>query len=289
MGRLLLVLALAACKYTAPTPAGSDVDAPPDTPPSIECGDLTCDGNATCDPVGPTCTCGAGFTGDGFTCTDIDECASANGGCASICVNTPGTFSCATPTTCADVKGLVPAATDGAFTLFVDGDPQKPWSAFCAGMATTPREFLTAGATARYTAGGSSPGTSVITTYTRLRILLGPPRILISDRTFATSTGMLNHGGTMVTSMPVGTAMDCLGNNSNAGTATIDLRGTAFSLASQSFAEGGSQPDHTISLTDSGQLFASTGGGFCGWYAPPTATFNPFNDNVPDATLPLSD
>ncbi|KAL4836289.1 hypothetical protein H8958_016909 [Nasalis larvatus] len=58
-----------------------------------------CHSNATCkeDEAATTCTCKEGFTGDGLTCVDVDECAipgAHNCSANSRCVNTPGSFSC---------------------------------------------------------------------------------------------------------------------------------------------------------------------------------------------------
>ena len=33
--------------------------------------------------------------GSGTNCVDVDECVKANGGCDDLCVNAPGSFSCA--------------------------------------------------------------------------------------------------------------------------------------------------------------------------------------------------
>jgi hypothetical protein len=41
------------------------------------------------------CTCNTGFTGDGFTCNDDDECTAMPCGENATCTNEPGTFSCA--------------------------------------------------------------------------------------------------------------------------------------------------------------------------------------------------
>lgn len=45
------------------------------------------------------CRCWPGFelSGDGNTCSDIDECAVSNGGCSDRCVNSPGGFRCDCP------------------------------------------------------------------------------------------------------------------------------------------------------------------------------------------------
>lgn len=60
-----------------------------------------CDVNATCTLSAlPACACNAGFSGDGTTCSDIDECAVSNGGCSTlpmvVCTNTPGSHTCGT-------------------------------------------------------------------------------------------------------------------------------------------------------------------------------------------------
>jgi len=55
-----------------------------------------CDTNAECTNAdgGFTCACETGFTGDGVTCVDDNECATNNGGCEQVCTNTPGSFTC---------------------------------------------------------------------------------------------------------------------------------------------------------------------------------------------------
>jgi hypothetical protein len=142
-----------------------------------------------------------------------------------------------------------------------------------------------------YTAGGASPGMSVITHYSALRIDPIPVRrspltfrVNIADQTFASSTGSLCHSssatscpaGQAVTSMPYGVAMDCMGGGSASGMANIDLRGTPFHVAhtfsTQGFVPGGSATFLTPSVVD------LTGGGYCGWNAP-APTDNPFNTN----------
>jgi hypothetical protein len=58
-----------------------------------------CDQNATCTDVfdGFTCSCDLGFTGDGVTCSDDDECTLVTDDCDpnADCTNTPGSFTCA--------------------------------------------------------------------------------------------------------------------------------------------------------------------------------------------------
>ena len=81
-----------------------------------------CDGNATCgNSVGSyTCTCNTGYTGSGVTCSDVNECLTANGGCAATatCTNTAGSNTCACNAgftgdgkTCTDVNECTLAVT----------------------------------------------------------------------------------------------------------------------------------------------------------------------------------
>ena len=60
---------------------------------------MTCDANASCqNTLGSfTCSCNAGFTGDGYSCTNINECSGANnGGCDPLtsCIDAPGSYYC---------------------------------------------------------------------------------------------------------------------------------------------------------------------------------------------------
>lgn len=53
-----------------------------------------CDANASC--TDSSCQCNAGFSGDGLSCTDIDECSDGTAQCDNnaTCSNTPGAYAC---------------------------------------------------------------------------------------------------------------------------------------------------------------------------------------------------
>jgi len=61
--------------------------------------------------------CPPGYTGDGKTCTDIDECEDESS-CGYICINSPGSYVCV----CSDGYELNEdgAACDGKFNIFVN-------------------------------------------------------------------------------------------------------------------------------------------------------------------------
>jgi cysteine-rich repeat protein len=80
------------CDNTTLPSTCSDVD---------ECapnGGNNCDANATCKntPGSFECKCKAGFTGDGVTCTNVDECADKTDNCGAhaSCTDKPGSFTC---------------------------------------------------------------------------------------------------------------------------------------------------------------------------------------------------
>jgi hypothetical protein len=280
MGRAAIALLSlsAACSFRhGATGTDAAVDAP-----LPACGGHTCDQHATC-VQSSNCVCVTGYSGDGATCTAVDPCATNNGGCAAACEMTgPGTSSCYTPQTCADVAAHTTLVDDSSVTLYAGAVPSRPWTAFCHGGV----EYLTlpAGAAAnygQYSASTKSPGTDVRTSYTRVRLDPATLKVDICDETFATSTGMLMHdptfnGNDPVTSMPLGSAMDCAGNNSHTGAANVDLTGAPFVVTS-GWSSAGNSPGGMATKTGGARVVAVTGGGNCGWTAPTGSPNNPFN------------
>jgi hypothetical protein len=87
-------------------PDAADLDARSVDASIDDCASASCDPDATCTdtPAGHTCTCDVGYEGDGMTCSDVDECATA-ARCASWsrCENRPGSYAClGEPARCLD-------------------------------------------------------------------------------------------------------------------------------------------------------------------------------------------
>jgi cysteine-rich repeat protein len=205
------------------------------------------------------------------TCGDsvvenFEQCDDGNGvqddGCTSTCV---------IPKTCADYVNADPGLPDGEYTLRYEGNPDKPWTAYCHDMAGAATEYLVLDNVGgdfnfgQYTAGGFSPGTSVRTSYERLRIDPLTLEVDIDDRTFASSGGALTHGGNPVTEISYAIAISC--NGDPVGAANINLLGTPF-FVNQAFCQAGFLPVGQASVSDNGQVVNMFGGGECGWTSP---------------------
>jgi hypothetical protein len=211
----------------------------------------------------------------------VDECSTLQFACGSeaACVDRPKGYACY-PWSCFGVKEGNPRATDGDYKLYVDGDPAKPWTAYCALMNAGPMEFLTLRTGtdlnfSQYSAGGASIGNDVRTTYERVRIDPVTLQIDINNQMFATSTGALLHSllGVPVTAMPFGVAMSCGGAP---GSANIDLTGTPFVVADP-FAIGGWVPNGSVTKSADERQVTLTGEGYCGWNAAEGAPHDPMN------------
>jgi hypothetical protein len=262
----LLFASVVATGCNVNTPTGKMAPQPtPPAPTDPSCSTITCDPNATCSTatVGvPACTCNAGFSGNGMSCTAIAE-----------------------PQTCADILAANPSASDGDYTLYIAGAYAQPWPVYCADMNTVaPVEYLTLvdvlgdSNFGEYLAGGASPGTTVRTSYIRLRIDPKQLAVDIGDQRFTSSTGSLVHAeATPVSSMPFGVAMACGGGQ---GSANIDLSGTPFQVTSTFAGGGGANAASAVTQVDAeAQIWDVSGGGGCGWEGPTGAAFNPFNTN----------
>jgi hypothetical protein len=133
----------------------------------------------------------------------------------------------------------------------------------------------------QYTVGGAVSGTTVRTSYTRVRIDPQTLVIDVADMTFATSSGGVS-GANNASTMALGSAYDCAGMGSQSGRANINLTGTPFTISktlwfAAGYGQAGSvsvdgkatqQLPPTGMLSVTGKSVTVTGGGFCGGAGP---------------------
>lgn len=198
---------------------------------------------------------------------------------------------------CRALKAVDRSLPDGEYTLYAGGDPARPWRAFCLHMdgdgdlGRGPAEYLTLSPErnfSRFPTGGTATGTTVLTSYARVRI--DPLTLLVDagDQTFATSSGQLRipggDEGRTVTAMPFAVAMDCLGAGSATGAAEIDLGGTPFFVVTAIFRRGGSAPGGAATYSEDRKRVSLSGGGACGWVAAGDSGY-PINQSGPAVPL----
>ncbi len=249
-------------------------------PEPLTCADVVCGEHATCSEQGgePVCVCDRGYVGDGQLCEAV--CTPEN--CDGICHHDDASV-CVYPETCAELRDAAPDTADGDATLYVDGEPEKPWLAHCINMLDeeeTPREYLTLPKQGGMRNVGKYVNSSDIVVTTRyLKVRLNPAtwRVDIGDASFAeTNDKTVDHQGKPVTSAGYGVAMTC---NMKTTQVQIDLQNTSFAVDDQFtiYCLGGFEANGG-SVSMDPQVVTLTGGGFCGWYAPKVVMFEcPYN------------
>jgi hypothetical protein len=93
-------------------------------------------GQCTNTPGSSACSCSSGYSGDGFTCTDIDECATGTPCGPGTCTNAGGSFTCACP------PGVTGAACDANGYVPTDRETRKCEDAVAKNVASYVRCLL---------------------------------------------------------------------------------------------------------------------------------------------------
>lgn len=157
------------------------------------------------------------------------------------CALDPGTC---LPSSCLDVRTALLAAsqtpTDGSYTLYVDRDPNRPWTAYCRRMnLAQPTEYLTVDEAENFSQMSNG---AVLTQSNYRRLRIDPATLVVDllDDAFATT-----ESGTLLppagrSSVPAGFAEFASPNDGDGppAQAKIDLTGTPFALAEAVLANG---------------------------------------------------
>ena len=247
----------------------------------VDNGGCAVDAVCTNIPGGRTCTCASGFSGDGLTCVDIDECSTDNGGCSvgATCANTAGgrTCTCATGFTddgvnCVDINecltdngGCDVAATctntPGSFSCACD--PGYSGDGFSCTLLTA---ALTVSANTQnydvFTQAGSP------TTPRRFYVTVDAG-VTVSSASAATAafrSGALP-AGSVIELTNLGTIIGA-GGGGGAG-AGLDTRTAQVVFPVQPGQAGGAAVQSSVPLviTNSGSIFGGGGGGGGGAYS----------------------
>ncbi|MFC2110852.1 HYR domain-containing protein [Bacteroidota bacterium] len=202
------------------------------------------------------------------TATDNSNNSSSCTFTITVIDNTVPILSAFFPKTAQEIKNMFPTSVDGEYTLYFNNDPSKPYRAYCYDMAGTPLEYIslqnTGGSTNRSqivaTPGGYT-GTTVNTSWTKIR--LNPLTLIVntSDYLFSTSTGSIQS----YTQAPYGLAGGC--DQTPSGQANVDLTGTSFAI-NDTWLPVGWFPNGNSVLSSNNQVVNVTGGGYCGFNQP---------------------
>jgi len=175
------------------------------------------------------------------------------------------------PDTCLAAKQANPGAQDGDYTLYVGGDGNKPWLAYCKGMATTtPTEYLTltqpgsnASAKVNYSEANHTPpglGRDIFTYFSKIRVLPGTLQVDITDQSFSSIN---NNVPPSSPKQPYANAGGCRAADAKA-TGNVDLRGTPFTVGQNQFITDGWNPHGTWAYNSHDQVVNLMGYGYCG-------------------------
>lgn len=178
----------------------------------------------------------------------------------------------ALPATCREVRDQAPtAAYDGEVTLYVRGQANMPYQAFCMDMAGEPTAYLFLGVAnganqSEVVDGGAyegDGGKDMVTRFSHVRFDPEALAIIPNDLTYASISGAIyqtccENGGVPagtrkeIAPAPLGTARNCNAHESNPRIAQshIDLSRTAFQLAiDMDWKPGGYYPRPTAAAT----------------------------------------